>query len=342
MTNVIRFVQTGEYEQFVVGESSYQNNLGQVQKAEGKFVTVNLALEDTNRFDSNAVRVAYGNETLGYLSREDAITYRRSLEALGHPHALGVCRAKIVGGEGKHYGIILDLDIQNPEVEPAVETKPSEQISQPAIIHPQKKPIKLPLWVLILSSIPAIFCLGFSFITMLGAIVSPAAPPAAPTYDPVSIQSTALAQAWLPYTQTAAAVPSNTATLTNTPLPTATFTPTLSPDLLTANAQATRSAEIARYQPIDVRELITYPNNHIGELITISGRVFNINSDTELQIMVGDTFDAVYIVSRDPFTGIYEDDTITVYGLVFGENCGENAFGAQVCQPLLMDALLIK
>jgi hypothetical protein len=46
---------------------------------------------------------------------------------------------------------------------------------------------------------------------------------AQPTLDLVSIQSTALAQAWLSYTQTAAALP------TNTPLPTNTFLPTDTP-----------------------------------------------------------------------------------------------------------------
>lgn len=337
MTTVIRFAKTDEFEQLVVGESSYQNQIGRAHKTEGKYILVNLALEDTNRFDRNAVRVAYGQETLGYLSREDAVTYRQSLKALGHPAALGVCHAKIVGGEGKHYGIILDLDIQNPKVASVAQTETPKPVETPV---PQKKPgIKIPFFFLIPSAIVALICQGFMCITALSAAMSPSS---VPTQDMSVIATDAMLTAWAPFTQTAAAIPTNTTAPTNTPLPTATQTPTLSPDILTANAQATRAAEIARYQPIDHRELITYPNNHIGELIIVSGRVFNINSDTELQIMVGENFDAVYIVTRDPFSGIYEDDTVTVYGLVFGENCGENAFGAQVCQPLVMDAFLFK
>lgn len=340
MTIVIRFKPTGEYEQFVVGESSYQSHIGYAHKTDGKFVSVNLVLEEDNQFDSNAVRVAYENETLGYLSREDALTYRHALQALNHPRALGMCQAKIIGGEGKHYGVILDLDIQNPIIESVTDTTaPLKPVSQPAA--QKKSGIKIPFPFLIVFGIVAIICQIFMGSAVLSGIFSPSMT-STPAVDLAVVQMTALAEAWLPYTQTAAAIPSNTSTLTSTPLPTATDTPTLSPDILTANAQATWAAEIAKYQPIDPRELITYPNNHIGEFIVVDGRVFNINSDTELQIMVGDNFDAVYIVTKDPFTGIYEDDTITVYGLVFGENCGENAFGAQVCQPLLMDALIVK
>ena len=68
------------------------------------------------------------------------------------------------------------------------------------------------------------------------------------------------------------------------------------------------------------------------------GRVFNINGDTELQIWMGWTYDALYVIMREPFDDIYEDDWIVVYGIVMGEDCGTNAFGGTVCQPVLMDA----
>lgn len=153
-----------------------------------------------------------------------------------------------------------------------------------------------------------------------------------------------MAIAWGSFTQTAEAMPTVTFTpaATQTPVPTPTFTVTIAPELLTQQAQATLAAEIARYQPIDIRELITYPKNHIGEFIVVTGKVFNVNSDTELQMWVGDGLDAVYVVSREAFKSIYEDDTIKVYAIIFGENCGQNAFGSEVCQPLLMDALIEK
>lgn len=84
---------------------------------------------------------------------------------------------------------------------------------------PQKKPIKLPPWVLAIVGITSLGCLGFMCITMLGAIVAPSGTPT-PTQDLVAVNLTALAQAWLPYTQTAQAA------VTDTPLPTATLAPT--------------------------------------------------------------------------------------------------------------------
>jgi len=45
---------------------------------------------------------------------------------------------------------------------------------------------------------------------------------------------------------------------------------------------------------------------------------------------------------RETFSGIYEDEWITVYGRVAGEHCGENAYGAEVCSRLLRDAFCVK
>lgn len=163
-----------------------------------------------------------------------------------------------------------------------------------------------------------------------------------PALTEEQIKQTAESIAWQSFTQTAEAKPTNTPTQTSTPLPSPTSTATTPPEIFTQQAQATQTAEISKYQPIDIRELITYPNDHIGELVIVIGRVFNVNSNTELQIMVGDGFDAVYIVAREPYSGIYEDDTIKVYGLIYGENCGENSFGSTICQPLLMDAIIEK
>jgi hypothetical protein len=57
---------------------------------------------------------------------------------------------------------------------------------------------------------------------------------------------------------------------------------------------------------------------------------------------LGWSYDAVYVVMRSPFSNIYEDDWIVVYGTIDGENCGTNAFGAEICQPLLIDAFYEK
>ena len=109
----------------------------------------------------------------------------------------------------------------------------------------------------------------------------------------------------------------------------------------TARARYSTATQIARYKPIDWRELTTYPNAHSGEYIYIKGRVFNINSNQEFQMYVG-SYEAVYVVTQTTFSGLYENNWITVYGVVDGETCGTNAFGGQVCQPLIRNAFFVK
>ena len=117
--------------------------------------------------------------------------------------------------------------------------------------------------------------------------------------------------------------------------------PTVMPSTLSAEElrQAT-ATEIAQYQKIDYRELVSYPEEHIGEKVLVEGRVFNVNSTTQMQIFLEGTSDAAYIKTKESFSGIYEDDRVIVYGVIDGENCAENAFGAKICQPLIIDAIV--
>jgi len=104
----------------------------------------------------------------------------------------------------------------------------------------------------------------------------------------------------------------------------------------TVQAKSDLATQIAKYTKINPKELITYPNNNIGEFIVIRGKVFNVNSNTEFQIWLdGVNFESVYIVMYLPYSDIYVDDYVTIYGLVFGETCGTNSFGGTVCQPLV-------
>ena len=129
--------------------------------------------------------------------------------------------------------------------------------------------------------------------------------------------------------------------LNNTPEDEVFLAPTAIPPTLSAEElrQAT-ATEIAQYQKIDYRELVSYPEEHIGEKVLVEGRVFNVNSTTQMQIFLGWTSDAAYIIARESFYGIYEDDRVIVYGVVDGENCGENAYGAEICQPLIIKAIV--
>lgn len=90
------------------------------------------------------------------------------------------------------------------------------------------------------------------------------------------------------------------------------------------------------YSDVPSRDLYTYPDDYTGELVKVRGLVFNINGDDELQIFLGGNYDyPAYISFDESFSDIYEDEYITVYGVVVGETCGTNAFGGEVCQPYL-------
>lgn len=116
-----RLEPTGDYEQEIVGESRYQAALdriagGKIEEGHELEVTAELILDDGNPHDDKAVRVDIDGATVGYLSRRDARSYRRRLQAHKAPRKVILeCPAIIVGGwrraggdEG-HYGVRLDM-----------------------------------------------------------------------------------------------------------------------------------------------------------------------------------------------------------------------------------------
>lgn len=110
----------------------------------------------------------------------------------------------------------------------------------------------------------------------------------------------------------------------------------------TAVAKSHWATQIAPYVKIDIRELINYPDKHIGEKVYVSGSVFNIAGNYEFQMWAGYSLDAIYVETKAPLSGLYEDDWVTVYGTVGGQKCFQNSYGAQICQPLLKDAFYTK
>lgn len=109
----------GEFDFDIVGESHYQENLEELaggrgeESAEINVIAV-LSLENSNKYDKNAVRVDIDGLTVGYLSRDDAIDYRKKIAAAGAADKTLACKAMIVGGwnRGKdkgHFGVKLDL-----------------------------------------------------------------------------------------------------------------------------------------------------------------------------------------------------------------------------------------
>lgn len=154
---------------------------------------------------------------------------------------------------------------------------------------------------------------------------------------------------------TATATPTKTTTPTpkptNTPIPPETMTAraveynqTATAAMITATRQASidQMTEIASYATIDWRELTTYPENHIGEKVRVSGRIFNIVDTIVLQMYVSGTQEPVYVEVLKGFSGLYEDDSIVVYGTIRGKKCFTNQLGGQVCQPHIYAAFYTK
>lgn len=130
-TEILHFKPIGKYRQAVKGESNYQEHLARAAENDDELF-VDLFLEDHNKFDKNAVAVVYENDTVGYLSREDAVKYRNAIKALNHPNAIGTCPAQVIGGgEDKSYGIVLDLDLNNLQIE-KIDQVQSSMSSTPA------------------------------------------------------------------------------------------------------------------------------------------------------------------------------------------------------------------
>ena len=153
-------------------------------------------------------------------------------------------------------------------------------------------------------------------------------------------------------------VPTQTSTNTPSPLPTSTDTqtPTVSPaDIASQTKQAVNDSRtstadaigatatfVADYVTIARGELVSYADKHVLDAVKIQGRVFHIIDDSNFQLFLAGSNDAVYVKTRDPLSGIYENDFVTVYAIVEGYATGTNAFGGTVKQPLLDGAVVVK
>lgn len=151
--------------------------------------------------------------------------------------------------------------------------------------------------------------------------------------------------------ETATPKPTSTPRPTKTPRPTSTPRPTLSAEQIQETKVAKTQEVIDAIndlkessKEVEYRDFVTYTQKYIDEkeMIHIWGRVFNINSDQELQIWISNSSEAVYILSIEPYEGIYEGDIIDAWGLATDIHCGTNAYGGEVCQPLFAAMIIEK
>lgn len=164
--------------------------------------------------------------------------------------------------------------------------------------------------------------------------------------EPVEVTREITVEVPFPVTSTASPGPSPTPTMTFTP--TITSSPTITPSP-TVTPSVTPTEDVrSLYEEIDVRELTSYANNHIGKMVILRGVVFNIGEDffqINVQIPGGSRYDTdpviiSYLGISLP-TGLYENTNVTIYGTVMGTLESTNAFGATIVQPWV-DAAIIE
>lgn len=99
---------------------------------------------------------------------------------------------------------------------------------------------------------------------------------------------------------------------------------------------------MAQFEQVDWRDFNTYPDKYEGKTIKLTCRVFNVLSNEQFQCYYPGTYDAYFVVSLEEFDDIYENSYLTIYGVGAGEHCGTNAYGGEICQPLVLATFLVK
>jgi hypothetical protein len=108
---------------------------------------------------------------------------------------------------------------------------------------------------------------------------------------------------------------------------------------VTATAVAAHKTMLARYKTVEPKKLITYPGDFEGEFVRFDIKIFNFIDEYTLQgWIIGGNYDPIIITFRDPYRDIYEDEIITVFGVVSGKETGINMFGGTINQVSVVDA----
>lgn len=139
-----------------------------------------------------------------------------------------------------------------------------------------------------------------------------------------------------------------TPTVTDTPTPsltptrTNTLTPTKAPYQFTQTAYAKTQDYMAQFKQVDWRDFYTYPDKYKSDYVKLACRVFNVISEGQFQCWYPGTYEAFFVLSVEDFDDIYENDYLTVYGIGGGEYCGTNAFGGEVCSPIVVADFFVR
>jgi hypothetical protein len=112
--SVFQWPSLGRFEFEVVGESNYQSAIKSIADSSEQCIA-SIIPEDSNKFDQMAVRIDIQNKTVGYMSKDDARSFRKLLSKNKIGGKVTSCNATITGGfvlrDGSkaHYGVCLDI-----------------------------------------------------------------------------------------------------------------------------------------------------------------------------------------------------------------------------------------
>ncbi len=118
------------------------------------------------------------------------------------------------------------------------------------------------------------------------------------------------------------------------------------------------AAEVRAEYPVipDIRELSIRPGNFIGDQVSFSGQIFNIQvappgyvfffgedqsieaaASIQVYVVGPDGVEQAILIAYDgDTTGMFEGTYVTVYGTVEGLEVGTNGFGAEISNPLVI------
>ena len=97
--------ELGLFDFEVVDESNYQPALESlVKSSDDNIVKALLVPENDNRYDNKAVCIVIDDMTVGYLSKQDARSFRRRLSQKGLSEQVTSCLARIYGGQKNKIG----------------------------------------------------------------------------------------------------------------------------------------------------------------------------------------------------------------------------------------------
>ena len=117
----MRSFSTRDFSLGIVGESNYQKTLTDAKRNVKNYrgvahIKVVLSMEPENQYDPNAIVVTTEQqETIGYLSRDDAKKYQEAFKLWASTSRSIHCQAKLLGGEGRRKHIGAWLDLATPE-----------------------------------------------------------------------------------------------------------------------------------------------------------------------------------------------------------------------------------